>query len=196
MENRHKELSIVTNGPGSGEWKNAEVVEVEEGPILSPLSAGLDRRYWQLAESAEGIERLQDEVDQATTLFKNDDEDTSSDASSDDEQSHEEERDEVDNSATSSTGPQRRRVRFMKEIQIIPSSRTSSDDDGDLTLIDDSDEEDESADDSDNAGSNMKESVGNVTTTIATTKAGSKQLTLSSEWKALKVVESILAMEE
>ncbi|KAG0271740.1 hypothetical protein BGZ95_000404, partial [Linnemannia exigua] len=210
VENRHAELSIVTKGPGSGgpgstgECKKVVESEVEEGPAL-PLSADLDRRYWQLAESVDDIELLQQQHQQAittATLISNNNDDDgdgdSSDAGSDDGQSQEEyesEEEVTTNSTASPSGLRRKRVRFMKEIQIIPSSRMSSDDDDDLTLIGDSEEEDEPGDDGDNVDNSCdrRATFCDIATTITT---DSEEPTLFSERKVLKVVESILALEE
>ncbi|KAG0371590.1 hypothetical protein BGX24_001454 [Mortierella sp. AD032] len=169
-------------------------------------NSGCDhRRYWQLAESVDDIELLQQQQQQATTTatFINnnngdgDGDDNSSYGSSDEGQSEEEEEEEEDtvSNITSLTGLQRKRVRFMKEIQIIPSSRMSSDDDDDLTLIDDSEDEDEYGDDGDNiSNSNNRNATFCDIATITITNR--EEPTLVSEWKAMKVIESILALEE
>ncbi|KAG9071818.1 hypothetical protein KI688_006034 [Linnemannia hyalina] len=169
VESRHAELSIVTNGLGSRDERAGGVVVEGEGPVLvmsgpGPMSAGdgdeLDCRYWQLAESVEDF----------TSDF------------ADKEEIQEAER--LDKDTTDSP---HRRVRFMEEIQVIPSSRTGSDDDDDLTLIDDSEDDssDESGDD-DNNNNSVKESLDVLPTTNLTAKS-----TLS-EWNAIQMVESFL----
>ncbi|KAF9543924.1 hypothetical protein EC957_000375 [Mortierella hygrophila] len=154
---------------GSGEERAGGVVVEGEGSVLvmsgpGPMSAGdgdgLDRRYWQLAESVEDF----------TPDF------------ADREEMQEAEQLDVD-----TTEFPRRRVRFMEEIQVIPSSRIGSDDDDDLTLIDDSegDSSDESGDDDNSNNNSAKESL-DLLPTIKSTL---------SEWKAIQVVESFLALE-
>lgn len=176
LESRRAGISIVTNGLGSVKEGKGRVA-VKGGPVLmmsgsGPMSAGdgdgLDRRYWYPAESVEDFtsyvtdrEEIQ-EVDQPDM--------------------------ETVNSVTSTTDSPRRRVRFMEEIQVIPSSRTGSDDDDDLTLIEDS--EDDSFDDDDNNNNNsVKKSLDVLPTTNPTAKSN------LSEWKAVQVVESFLALE-
>jgi hypothetical protein len=165
VESRHTELSIVTNGPVSGGSKAGDAVD-GEGPMLVPMPVsaemGLDRRYWEPTESVEDLRHLEEEEEE------------------------EEETDQLDiepaNSTTSTTEPHHcRRVRFVEETQIIPSTRTGSKDDDDLTLIDDSegDSSDESSDDDINK---------NNTPTIKSTLPEFK--------KTLQFVEPILSLKE
>ncbi|KAF9141660.1 hypothetical protein BG015_001211 [Linnemannia schmuckeri] len=88
----------------------------------------------------------------------------------------------------SSTDSPRRRVRFMEEIQIIPSSRTGNDNDDNLTLINDS--EDDASDEAGDGDNNY--SVKGSLSTLSNTTVKPKM----PEWKAVQVVESILALEE
>ncbi|KAF9139014.1 hypothetical protein BGX30_008475 [Mortierella sp. GBA39] len=154
---------------GSGEEMAGGVVVEGEGPVLmmpgpEPMFVGdgdgLDRRYWQLTESVEDF----------TSDF------------ADGEEIHEAKQLDMD-----TTDSPRRRVRFMEEIQVIPSSRTGSDDDDDLTLIDDSEDDssDEPGDDDNNNNNSAKESL-DVLPTVKSTL---------SEWRTIQVVESFLALE-
>ncbi|KAF9339503.1 hypothetical protein BGZ91_005706 [Linnemannia elongata] len=177
VENRHAEVSIVTNRLGPGDERAGGVVVEGEWPVLmmpraGPTSAGdgdgLDRRYWQPTESIEDF--------------------TSDVADREEIQGAKQPTVESEISVTDSP---HRRVRFMEEIQVIPSSRTGSDDDDNLTLIDDSsdDSSDESGDDDNNGDNSVKEFLDVLPATNPTVKS-----TLS-EWKTIQVVESFLTLE-
>ncbi|KAF9101715.1 hypothetical protein BGX29_005329, partial [Mortierella sp. GBA35] len=189
VENRHAQLLIAIKGPAIDDSEAMTELK-KEGPLL-PMSATLDRRYWQPSESVEDFEEGFDAPDDCNSFLTegmgSEGADRSRNSVSRMDPTPEEETattgslsDQIDPEVKSSGQPPRRQVRFVAEVQIIPSSRTSSDDDDDLTLTNDSEDSDDDGDD------DFQDSLNTTAKTIL------------SEWESVEIVlsDKVLTSEE
>ncbi|KAG0204380.1 hypothetical protein BGX33_008554 [Mortierella sp. NVP41] len=189
VENRHAQLLIAIKGPAIDD-SEAMTEMKKEGPLL-PMSATLDRRYWQPSESVEDFEEGFGAPDDCNSFLTegmgSEGADRSRNNVSRMDPTPEEETattgslsDQIDPEVKSSGQPPRRQVRFVAEVQIIPSSRTSSDDDDDLTLTNDSEDSDDDGDD------DFQDSLNTTAKTIL------------SEWESVEIIlsDKVLTSEE
>ncbi|KAF9933481.1 hypothetical protein FBU30_005322 [Linnemannia zychae] len=161
------EQSLIANESAIGLRKIKEVEE-EKRLELPTSPGGLDQRYWnQSTESEDEIDQVENQEDELHGSHPHLD------------LSNQEK-------IIDGTVIQQRKVRFMAEVQIIPSTRNGCDEDDEdnLTLINDSDEDSYDGSGSDNDNSDSNNSI------VPSLKPS------LDEWKALRVVESILQVQD